>query len=59
MKDEKGKFTTTDAQRIHLVGRRFFTSKPVKNTDLVSFKAAKAFAYHVLYTHLKNYPEIP
>ena len=43
-----------DGTRIHLEGRKFFTSKPVKNTDMVSFKAAKAFALFILYMHLSK-----
>lgn len=41
-----------DGVAINLKARQFFASKPVKNSDMVSFKSAKEFALHVLYTHL-------
>lgn len=43
-----------DGVMIHLKARKFFKSKPVKNTDLVTFKDAKRFALYILYTHLSN-----
>ena len=41
-----------DGVRIHLAARKFFPSRPVKNTDMVSFLDAKRFALVVLYEHL-------
>jgi hypothetical protein len=47
--------TYTDGVVVHLKGKRFFKNKPTKNTDTVSFKAAKDFALYVLYTHLSEF----